>query len=390
MVDLALLGWDAALAATFAERAGAGHALVPGRVVLEHNHVYRVMTEAGEFLAQATGRLKFFAAGRDELPAVGDWVGVRLPTRSLPPILERTRPPGQPQVAGEPVLVPPAGASPDDLAMIRLILPRRSCFSRRAAGRGTEEQVVAANIDCVFLVSSLDRPPKLRSIERYLVVARQSGARAVLVLNKADVAADLGEALSQVQRTAPDVPAFAVSARDGRGFEWLAPYLAVGRTVALLGPSGAGKSSIVNRLAGRELLPTSEVREWDARGRHASVHRQLIVLERGGVVIDTPGMRELQPWETDEALEGTFQEIEALAGSCRFRDCRHEREPGCAVKAAVVDGRVDSARYDSYVSLAQERDARERQQAERALMDGKRQGKIGAKAYRALKKLREQ
>ena len=387
MGDLAALGWDADLAATFAELAGLGHALAPGRVVLEHNHVYRVMTEAGEFLAQAAGRLKFFAAGREELPAVGDWVGVRLPTKSLP-ILDSTRPLGPSQVAGEPALVAPAGASPDNLAMIRLILPRRSCFSRRAAGRGTEEQVVAANIDCVFLVSSLDRPPKLRSIERYLVVARQSGARPVLVLNKADLAADLGEALSQVQRTAPDVPVHAVSARDGRGFEWLAPYLAVGRTVALLGPSGAGKSSIVNRLAGRDLLPTIEVREWDARGRHASVHRQLIVLERGGVVIDTPGMRELQPWETDEALEGTFQEIEALAGSCRFRDCRHEREPGCAVKAAVADGRLDSARYDSYVRLAQERDVREQQQAERALLDRKRQGKIGAKAYRTLQRWR--
>ena len=384
MPALALLGWDADLAATFAERAG--HGLVPGRVALEHNHVYRVLTEDGEYLAQAAGRLKFLAAGRDELPAVGDWVGVRLPASD-------TRALAEPQPAAEgPVPNTSARDSSlgvaDQLAVIRLILPRRSCFSRKAAGRGTEEQVVAANIDHVFLVSSLERPPKLRSVERYLILARQSGAQPVVVLNKADLAANSADAVADVQGVAPDAPVHAVSARDGRGFEWLEAYVTAGRTVALLGPSGSGKSSIVNRLVGHELLATSEVREWDARGRHTSVHRQLIMLERGGVLIDTPGMRELQPWETDEALEGAFPDIEALAAGCRFRDCRHEQEPGCAVKAAVEDERLDAARYDSFVRLAQERAALDLQQAERALIDRKRQGKIGAKAYRAMKKTR--
>ncbi len=372
-MDLALLGWDADLAATFAERAPG--ALVPGRVALEHNHVYRVLTETGESLAQAAGRLKYLAAGREDLPAVGDWVGVR-PSRRPPPPVDLAE--------------PSAGAATgEDLAVIQVILPRRSCFSRKAAGRGTTEQVVAANIDHVFLVSSLERAPKLRSLERYLVLARQSGARPVVVLNKSDLAENLPETLGQIQGVAPDVPVHAVSARDGRGFEWLDSYLSTGRTIALLGPSGAGKSSIVNRLIGRDLLPTSEVRVWDARGRHASVHRQLVVLDRGGVLIDTPGMRELALWETDEALDRTFPDVEAFAATCRFRDCGHEHEPGCAVKTAVEAGRIDPARYDSYLGLMRERKALEEQQAERALIDRKRQGRIGAKAYRALQKRRD-
>ena len=167
----------------------------------------------------------------------------------------------------------------------------------------------------------------------------------------------------------------AISALDGRGFEWLDQYLARGRTVALLGPSGSGKSTIVNRLLGRELLPTGEVRPWDARGRHTSVHRQLFVLDRGGVVIDTPGLRELQIWDTDEALDQIFGDIEELAASCRFRDCRHATEPGCAVKAAVANGRLDTARYESYQKLSRERESVEQQKSARALIEKKRQAK---------------
>ena len=316
------------------------------------------LTSEGEWLAEAAGRIKYHAGGRDELPAVGDWVGLR-------PI--------------------PAG----ERAVIRLIVPRRSCFSRKAAGRGTEEQVVAANIDVVFLVSSLETPPKLRSVERYLVLARQSGAQPVIILNKADCAVDLSAAVNDLRTLAPEVPVHAVSARDGRGFEWLDTYLSIGRTVALLGPSGAGKSSIVNRLVGHDLLATGEVRAWDARGRHISVHRQLIVLARGGVVIDTPGMRELEAWEGGESVDLTFGDLTAFAEACRFRDCRHDQEPGCGVKAAVAAGQLDAARYDSYLTLARERDALDRKQDERAWLENKRQTKIVQKALRAMEKKRD-
>ena len=353
MPDLSALGWNADIAAAFHETAGPD--LIPGRVSLEHNHVYRVLTESGEWLAEVSGRLKFRAAGAGELPAVGDWVGLRR-------VEERDR------------------------ATIRLILPRRSRFSRKAPGRGTEEQVVAANIDLVFLVSSLEDDPKPRSIERYLVLTRQSGARPVIVLNKADIAADVTGVLGEVAALAPDVPVHAISARDGRGFEWLRPYLSTGQTIALLGPSGSGKSSIVNRLAGSLLLDTGEVRTWDNRGRHTSVHRQLIVLDGGGVLIDTPGLRELQPWRPDDTIDQVFEEIESLAPSCRFRDCRHDSEPGCAVKAALEGGELDASRYASYRKLSAERDALEVQQSERALLEKKRQGRIIQKAFRAMEK----
>jgi ribosome biogenesis GTPase len=355
-----MLGWDATFEAAFARLAPPD--LLPGRVALEHNQFYRVLTENREWLAEATGRMKFRASGRDELPAVGDWVGIR---------------PG------------PDG----EHAAIRVILPRRTVFSRKASGRPTEEQVLAANIDDVFLVSTLEIAPKPRSIERYLLLARQSGARPVILLNKADLALrqaqggadELAAVVAEVMALAPDVPVHAISARDGSGFDALDAYLAVGRTVALLGPSGAGKSSIVNRLAEREVVPTGEVREWDARGRHTSVHRELKILERGGILIDTPGLRELQAWESDASLEDVFADVEALGADCRFGNCRHDTEPGCAVKAAVEDGRLDASRYGSFLKLTGEREMLEAQQLEQFR---KRQGRLGAKAIRQMKKTR--
>src|SRR5262245_36897858 len=247
--DLRTLGWTDALERAFAPHAAAG--LSAGRVSLEHNHVYRVLTADGERLAEAAGRIKYEASGRHELPAVGDWVGVR---------------------------VDPQGSR----SVIRTILPRHSVFSRRAAGRETTEQVVAANVDTVFIVFGLDKPVNSNAIERYLVVARRSGAQPVVVLNKADLADDIAAAVAEATAVAGDTPVHSVSARSAPGVEALLPFLSAGRTVALLGPSGAGKSSIVNRLVNRELLATGEVREWDARGRHTSVHRQLVVREEGG------------------------------------------------------------------------------------------------------------
>ena len=333
------LGWTEDLAAAFREL-GAADA-VPGRVVLEHNHVYRVRTEDGEWLAEAAGRIKHEATGRRELPAVGDWVAIRV---------DRT-----------------GGRS-----LIRAVLPRRSFFSRKAAGRETEEQIIAANIDTVLVVFGLDAPVKPRAIERYLVIARRSGAEPVVVLNKADLAEDAAGAVAEATAVSGEIPVLAMSAREDEQVQALQRFLRPGRTLALIGPSGAGKSTIVNRLVGGAVLPTGEVRDWDARGRHTSVHRQLVVRAGGGLIIDTPGMRELQLWDVETPIAETFPEIAELAAGCRFRDCRHDREPGCAVKGAVEIGQIAADRYEGYLKLQREQDETDRLRTERAQLDAKR------------------
>jgi ribosome biogenesis GTPase / thiamine phosphate phosphatase len=353
-VSLATLGWSAVREMAFAPHAANG--LVPGRVVLEHNHVFRVLTAEGEQLAESAGRMKHRAAGRQALPVVGDWVAVR--------------------------------PDPGGRAQICEVLPRTTAFSRKSAGRETEEQVMAANIDTVFIVFGLDMPVNPSAIERYLVVVRHSGAAPVVVLNKADLVDDVAEAVGDAMVAAGGAPVVAASTKTGVGLEFLENSLAPGITIALIGPSGAGKSSLVNRLIGHELLTTGEVRDWDARGRHTSVHRQLVVRERGGLIIDTPGMRELQLWDTD-AVTDTFADIAALAGTCRFRDCRHDREPGCAVKAAVDAGTFDAGRYASFLKLQAEQDAIEKKRDERSLAEAKRAGKMGSRAMKSLQKDRQ-
>lgn len=358
MPTLGSLGWDRARDAEFEPFRAKG--LVPGRVSLEHNHVYRVLTEEGEVLAEAAGRIKYLATGRRELPAVGDWVALR----------------------------PDAGGPRSTIAAI---LKRPTWFSRKAAGRGTEEQVIAANVDVVLLVFALDKPVNARAIERYLAVASQSGAQSVVVLNKSDVidASEVERALADAAAVAGGCAVHAVNTTTPDGVAALDRYLETGKTLALLGPSGVGKSTIVNRLVGEDVLPTGEVREWDQRGRHTSVHRQLVVRAAGGLIVDTPGMRELQLWDTDEGVGETFAEIEALAGGCRFRDCGHDQEPGCAVKAAVGSGDLPEERYDSYLKLRHEQAALEKLRDARALLEEKRQSKAGSKAMKALQKSRE-
>jgi len=332
--------------------------LIPGRVSLEHNHVYRVMTEGGEVLAEAAGRIKYLATGRRELPAVGDWVAIK------------------PDTSGP-------------RQTIAAILSRPTCFSRKAAGRGTEEQVIAANVDVALVVFALDKPVNTRAIERYLTVAAHSGAQCVVVLNKCDLIDDVAGAVAEVAVVAGQSPVHAVSAASDGGVAVLEQYLADGKTIALLGPSGAGKSSIVNRLVGEDVLRTGDVRDWDQRGRHTSVHRQLVVRPKGGLIVDTPGMRELQLWDADDGVAETFPEIEALAPGCKFRDCGHDQEPGCAVKAAVAEGSLPATRYDSYLTLRHEQAATEKLRDAKALLEEKRITKVQHKALRDLYKDRE-
>ena len=356
MPDLTALGWNPALGEAFQMYEAQG--LVPGRVSLEHTHIYRVLTADGEWLARVAGRLRHEAVGRSDFPGVGDWVAV------------------EPEAQG-------------GEHRIRAVLPRSSRFSRRAAGDATEEQIVAANIDVVFIVGSLDHNFNPRRLERYLLVAQESGADPVIVLNKADLVVtptELEARCDEVRALGPDVKVYAVSCQQPGTLEPLRRYLGPGRTGALLGSSGVGKSTIANRLIGHDLLRTNEVRDIDSKGRHTSTSRQLVLIPAGGMLIDTPGMRELQLWDAGGLAE-TFTDIAAMADGCRFRDCRHKGEPGCAVLAAVAAGQLSAQRLESFVKLAAEQERAERQQDERALIEEKRKGKIGAKALQ--KRLRD-
>ncbi len=352
---LAELGWDDALAARFEPWKDKAD-VQPGRVAIEFNHNYRVYVDGGEVEAVVAGRLKHQAAGRAELPAVGDWVAVR------------RRP-------------------DEDRGSIQAVLPRRSWFSRRAAGNVTGEQVVAANVDVVFIVMGLDADFNVRRLERYLLLARESGATPVILLTKPDVSAGVAAQAAAVAALAGDTPVHVLSPKFNEGIDQVRRYLGTGRTGALLGSSGVGKSTIINRLVGVDLRKTREVRESDSRGRHTTTHRELVKLPEGGLIIDTPGMRELQLWDVQEAVRETFDDIERLAEGCHFTDCRHREEPRCAVKAAVADGRLAASRLESYLKLQDELAHLATQQDERARLEEKRQSKVGSKALRA--RLRE-
>jgi ribosome biogenesis GTPase len=313
---LAQLGWTPALEEQFAPHAGDG--LEPARVAVEHRGAFAVYTARGERSAELSGRLRHAAGERGDLPAVGDWVAV----------------------------------TPTDPALIQAVLPRRTKFSRMAANDHgqTIEQVVAANVDIVFLTAGLDGDLNIRRLERYLTLGWESGASPVVVLTKLDLCDDVEGALLEVESVAVGVPVHAVSNVTGDGVEQLAPYLSEGRTVAALGSSGVGKSSLVNRLAGEEMMAVGDLRA-DGRGRHTTTNRQLLVLPNGGLFLDTPGMRELRLWDSDDGLATTFDDVAAAAANCRFVDCSHEREPDCGVQAALTDGSLDHERFDSWRKL---------------------------------------
>jgi ribosome biogenesis GTPase / thiamine phosphate phosphatase len=313
-------GWNDFFADAFEPYASEG--FEAGRVFLQHNRIYMLYTASGETSAETTGRLRFNAHGADDLPAVGDWVAVR--------------------------------RNAEGKVQIHEVLPRRSKFSRRAAGRETEEQIVAANVDTVFLVTGLDNDFNPRRIERYLIMAWESGAEPVVVLNKADLIEDAEEKRDEIELVAPGASVLTLSAKRGEGVEQLLPYITRGRTVALMGSSGVGKSTIVNRLLGSEVQRTQDVRLSDARGRHTTTHRELFMLESGGLILDTPGMRELQLLVSEKGLRETFEDIETTAAQCRFNDCRHENEPGCAVREALETGALDAERYANYRKMQAE------------------------------------
>jgi ribosome biogenesis GTPase len=322
--------WEAAFAAATRDIPG----LSPARVVLEHGKYLRVHDGTTEHLAVAAGRLRHDAGTAAELPTVGDWVAIQK--------------------------APPDEKGKAPLAQIRRVLPRRSRFSRRRAGPRAEEQVVAANVDVVLLMMGLDGDFNPRRLERFLSLAHVSGARPVVALNKADMALDLPAQRAAVAAVAGAAPVVVMSLREPEGHAPVLPFIGErpAQTVALLGSSGVGKSTLINRLSGADVQRTGEVRAGDGRGRHTTSYAQLFRLPQGALCIDTPGLREIQLWEAEPRLANTFPDIDALAATCRFTDCRHgEGQPDCAVQTALATGALPAERWSSFTKLRAELEA---------------------------------
>jgi ribosome biogenesis GTPase len=312
-------GWSDALSQLFAPHAA--HDLIPGRVVVQQRGHYGLMTPQGEAGAVISGRLAH-EAEEGGYPVAGDWVACAVAT--------------------------------DGSAVIHAVLPRRTVFSRKAAGLGQVTQVVAANVDVALLVAALNADFNPRRMERYLAVAWQSGAKPLIVLTKSDLRADADAMAEATRDVAIGVEVLAVSAATGEGMGSLADRLVPGETAVLVGSSGAGKSTLVNALAGAEIMDTGGIRLSDDRGRHTTTHRELVLLPSGALILDTPGMRELGLLDADEGLAATFEDIDALAEQCRFHDCGHTNEPGCAINAALEARTLDPERWANYRKLLRE------------------------------------
>ncbi|MBP2079323.1 ribosome biogenesis GTPase [Oceanobacillus polygoni] len=334
MNNLCKLGWENSNHSTNLEHLA--------RVITVQKNSYRISDGKMEYLAHLSGKFLNETNSTMDYPAVGDWVEAQK--------LEEEK-----------------------KAVIRRVLPRKSQFVRQAAGLKTEAQIVAANMDTVFIVNSLNHDLNVRRIERYVLATYDSGATPVIVLTKKDACSqeEVEAAIATVEEVAIGIPIIAVSSVSKDGVAELMEYLPAGRTVTLLGSSGVGKSTLVNTLLGKEVQDTKEIRESDSRGRHTTTHREMFSLPNGALLIDTPGMRELQLWDGESSIDTTFQDVEQLTTECRFTDCRHDTEPGCRVQEALATGELSEARFESYLKLQRELAYEKRKQNQKAKQDEK-------------------
>ena len=354
-MDLTSLGWNIQLEKDFEQYSPTG--CTAGRVAVEQKGLYHVFTKYGDLPARITGKLRHAAKGRADFPAVGDWVAL--------------------------------GYAPGDVeAAIQAVLPRQSKISRKVAGKTVDEQILATNIDTAFIVTGLDSDFNLRRIERYLTVILDSGADPAVLLNKADLCNSPEEKLAEAESVAYGVPVHLVSARTGQGIETLTSYIHTGKTAVLLGSSGAGKSTLINRLLGYERNRTQEVREDDSHGRHTTTYRELIILPQGGCIIDSPGLREIGVWDADAGISETFEDIESLARRCRFNNCRHKNEPGCAVREAIESSSLNPSRFENFLKLRREQAYVSRLQNRNEMLADKEKWKKIAKKMSQIEKAR--
>jgi len=337
-INLNTLGWNPFFNTAFYPYQETGFSA--GRIAIENKNNYVVLTGQGPLTAEITGKLRFTANTSAELPKVGDWVVLTL-------------------------------FEQEQKAIIHDVLPRKTRFSRKEAGHRTEEQIIATNLDRIFIVQGLDGNFNPRRIERYLVQIRQSKIDPVIVFNKADLCQDTDKKVAEMHSLVRDVPIVTVSAKNRTGFSELEKYVQSGLTIAFVGSSGVGKSTLINQLMGEDRLQTGNVRTVDDKGKHTTTRRELILLENGAILIDTPGMRELQLWNIEDHATEAFSEIEQLATDCRYADCTHTHEAGCAVLAAIEEGELSEGQYHNYLKMQRELRYLEEKQSEKGLLERK-------------------
>ena len=356
LMNIDNLGWEHHR--TFQANEDHGFNMSVARVAIQHRERYHLLGEFGESTAEVSGKFRFGAVTPSDFPVVGDWVTAQI-------------------------------LDADSPAIIHSLIPRRNVISRHAAGITTNEQVMAANVDTVFLVVGLDRDYNPRRLERWITTLYDSGAEPVILLNKSDLCDGVDQYVAATRELAPNLNVYALSALKESGMEQIHKHLRATQTVAFLGSSGAGKSTLINCLLGYDRQKTGDLSEFKSKGRHTTTHRELLFLPTGAMVIDTPGMREIQLWAGEESLVSTFSDIEQLLSSCRFADCTHTSEPGCALVAALESGELGDARYRSYLKLQREIAHLERKQNHAAARRESREwSKKIQQHHKAMKELR--